>query len=134
MTQRNPIHHQRSGNILFWRNGRGGFHWKTGHPGEKRCRKKVGIPTAEYYHDRYCGYVIAPLTGAYRFWIASDDGSSLLLGGSADPAFGDNNDAVLQSNRLGFRRPLQNAVFATLASFSGVVADNQVTVRNRRTW
>lgn len=41
---------------------------------------------AEYYHARYRGYVIAPLTGAYRFWIASDDGSSLLLGSSADPA------------------------------------------------
>lgn len=41
---------------------------------------------AEHYHARYRGYVIAPLTGAYRFWIASDDGSSLLLGSSADPA------------------------------------------------
>ena len=49
------------------------------------------------------------------------------------PAFGDDSDAVLQSNRLCFRRPLQNAVFAMLAGFSGSVADNQVTVRNRRT-
>jgi hypothetical protein len=49
------------------------------------------------------------------------------------PAFGDDSDAVLQGNRLGFRRPLQQAVFAMLAGFSGGVADNQVTVRNRRT-
>lgn len=49
------------------------------------------------------------------------------------PALGDDSDAVLQGNRLGFRRPLQKAVFAMLTGFAGGVADNQVTVRNRRT-
>ena len=49
------------------------------------------------------------------------------------PAFGDGSDAVLQGNRLGFRQPLKKAVFAMLAGFNGDAADNQVTVRNRRT-
>jgi hypothetical protein len=51
-----------------------------------------------------------------------------------DPAFGEeDSDAVLQGKRLGFRRPLQEAVFAMLGGFNGHAADNQVTVRNRRT-
>jgi hypothetical protein len=49
------------------------------------------------------------------------------------PAFGDDSDAVLQGNRLGFRRPLRKAVFSMLTGFAGGVADNQVTVRNSRT-
>jgi hypothetical protein len=49
------------------------------------------------------------------------------------PAFGDGSAAVLQGNRLGFRLPLKKAVFAMLAGFNGDGADNQVTVRNRRT-
>ena len=48
-------------------------------------------------------------------------------------AFGEDSDAVLQGSRLGFRRPLENAVFAMLDGFNGDAADNQVTVRNRRT-
>ena len=60
----------------------------AGAPSESAVIEAFEGPTnvAELYHARYRGYVIAPLTGAYRFWIASDDGSSLLLGGSADPA------------------------------------------------
>jgi len=49
------------------------------------------------------------------------------------PAFAEDSYAVLQGNRLGFRRPLQKAVFAMLTGFEGGVADNQVTVCNRRT-
>ena len=49
------------------------------------------------------------------------------------PAFDESSDAVLQGNRLGFRRLLRKPVFAMLAGFNGGVADNQVTVRNCRT-
>ncbi len=49
------------------------------------------------------------------------------------PAFGEESDAVLQGNRLGFRQPLRKAIFAMLTGFNGDAADNQVTVRNRRT-
>ncbi len=52
---------------------------------------------------------------------------------SPGPAFGEDSAAVMQGNRLGFRRPLRKAVFAMLTGFDGGVADNQVTVRNRRT-
>ena len=38
------------------------------------------------YGTRFRGYVIAPLTGDYYFWIASDDYSELYLSGSEDPA------------------------------------------------
>lgn len=50
-----------------------------------------------------------------------------------DPAFGKDCDAVIRGKRLGFRRPLHEAVFAMLAGFNGTAADNRVTVRNRRT-
>lgn len=40
---------------------------------------------ADFYDARYRGYVTAPQTGTYRFWIASDHASSLLLGTSAEP-------------------------------------------------
>jgi len=49
------------------------------------------------------------------------------------PAFGDDSDVVLHGNRLGFRRPLQKAIFAMLDGFGGDATDNQVTIRNRRT-
>lgn len=45
----------------------------------------------------------------------------------------DDCDAVLLGNRLGFRRPIRRVVFAMLTGFDGTAADNQVTVRNRRT-
>jgi hypothetical protein len=50
-----------------------------------------------------------------------------------DPAFGAESAAFVDGRCLGFRRPLQNAVFAMLTGFSGGVADNRVSVRNRRT-
>jgi uncharacterized repeat protein (TIGR02543 family) len=41
---------------------------------------------ADSYGDRIRGYVHAPVTGAYTFWLASDDVGELWLGTSADPA------------------------------------------------
>src|SRR5436190_18511312 len=38
------------------------------------------------YGQRMHGYVIAPSTGNYTFWIASDDNSVLLLSTGIDPA------------------------------------------------
>jgi hypothetical protein len=52
---------------------------------------------------------------------------------SPGPAFKEDSDAVLQGNRLGFRRPLKKAVFAMLTGFAGGFADNRFTIRNRRT-
>ncbi|MCC7375888.1 MAG: lamin tail domain-containing protein [Verrucomicrobiales bacterium] len=40
----------------------------------------------ESYGQRMHGYVVAPLTGDYTFWIASDDGGSLLLSTDENPA------------------------------------------------
>jgi len=42
--------------------------------------------TADNYGQRVRGYFIAPVSGAYRFVIASDDSSQLFLSTSEDPA------------------------------------------------
>ncbi|HEY5909593.1 MAG TPA: hypothetical protein VJA21_03205, partial [Verrucomicrobiae bacterium] len=39
-----------------------------------------------YYGQRLRCYVVPPLTGNYRFWIASDNTSELFLSGDEDPA------------------------------------------------
>ena len=41
---------------------------------------------ADNYGTRIRGYLHAPITGQYRFWIAGDDNSQLLLSTSANPA------------------------------------------------
>ncbi|MBI1372117.1 MAG: protein kinase [Phycisphaera sp.] len=38
------------------------------------------------YVQRFRGYVTAPATGAYRFWLTSDDQSDLMLSTDEDPA------------------------------------------------
>jgi hypothetical protein len=40
----------------------------------------------DYYGQRLRGYVVAPLTGSYVFWIASDDQSVLYLSSDESPA------------------------------------------------
>ncbi len=40
---------------------------------------------ADQYGTRMRGYLHPPVSGQYRFWIASDDGSQLLLSSDADP-------------------------------------------------
>jgi|GEM_PF-953589 len=41
---------------------------------------------AENYGQRIRGYIFPPVSGAYTFWIASDDNSDLYLSTSANPA------------------------------------------------
>ncbi len=41
---------------------------------------------ADRYGTRLRAYITAPTTGTYRFWIASDDSSSLLLSTTTEPA------------------------------------------------
>ncbi len=41
---------------------------------------------AEYYLTRMRGFLCPPVTGWYRFWIASDDASELWLSENTDPA------------------------------------------------
>ncbi len=41
---------------------------------------------ADNYGTRVRGYIHAPVTGQYRFWIASDDASQMLLSSSDNPA------------------------------------------------
>lgn len=48
---------------------------------------------ADNYGTRVRGYLHAPVTGQYRFWIAGDDNSQLLLSTDADPV----NAVVLAS-------------------------------------
>jgi len=40
---------------------------------------------ADYYGTRVRGYITAPVTGSYVFWICSDDNSELWLSTGADP-------------------------------------------------
>lgn len=47
--------------------------------------------------------------------------------------FDQDSDAILRGDRLSFRQVLHEPVFSMLTGFNGSVADNQVTVRNRRT-
>lgn len=42
--------------------------------------------TGDNYGQKISGYLVAPSTGDYRFWIASDDGSELWLAGDGNPA------------------------------------------------
>ncbi|MFO1514339.1 MAG: PA14 domain-containing protein, partial [Verrucomicrobiota bacterium] len=44
------------------------------------------INTADYYGQRMRGFVIAPATGSYIFWISSDDDGSLYLSTDETPA------------------------------------------------
>ena len=41
---------------------------------------------ANNYGTRVRGYITAPATGSYRFWIASDDASELWLSTNSNPA------------------------------------------------
>ncbi|MFM2031915.1 MAG: hypothetical protein RLZZ297_680, partial [Chloroflexota bacterium] len=41
---------------------------------------------AENYGQRYRGYLIPSVSGAYRFWVASDDSSEFRIGTSPDPS------------------------------------------------
>ena len=40
----------------------------------------------EHYGERMHGYILPPQTGAYTFWIATDDGGSLYLSTDENPA------------------------------------------------
>ena len=47
---------------------------------------EMPVNWADSYGTRIRGYLIAPTTGQYTFWISSDDNSELWLSPSADPA------------------------------------------------
>jgi uncharacterized repeat protein (TIGR01451 family) len=47
---------------------------------------EIPVNSADNYGTRVRGYVCPPLTGQYRFWIASDDNSQLWLSTNSDPA------------------------------------------------
>ena len=57
------------------------------HPSERTLLTRFECPTnlGEHYATRIRGYVHPPVTGEYRFWIASDDSSELWLGTNASP-------------------------------------------------
>jgi signal transduction histidine kinase len=57
------------------------------HPLERTLLTRFECPTncGEHYATRVRGYVHPPVTGEYRFWIASDDSSELWLGTNASP-------------------------------------------------
>src|SRR5881296_1675702 len=42
--------------------------------------------TANYYGQRFRAFVVPPVSGAYTFWIASDDSSELLFSQDENPA------------------------------------------------
>ncbi len=47
---------------------------------------EIPVNAADNYGTRVRGYVCPPVTGQYRFWIASDDASELWLSTSSNPA------------------------------------------------
>lgn len=49
-------------------------------------RFECPVDWSERYATRVSGYLHPPVSGAYTFWIASDDGSELYLGTGRDPA------------------------------------------------
>lgn len=51
-------------------------------------RSEMGIPSnfADNYAAQLIGFLVPPVTGDYRFWIASDDQGILYLSSDADPA------------------------------------------------
>jgi len=53
---------------------------------ETATRLQGPTDVAELYGDRMRGFITAPTTGSYTFWLASDDGSELWLSGDEDPA------------------------------------------------
>lgn len=55
-------------------------------PSQRTTLSSLDVPRGAHdYGERLRGYLIPPLTGEYRFWIASDDGSRLLLSTDDDP-------------------------------------------------
>jgi glucose/arabinose dehydrogenase len=44
------------------------------------------INAGDYYGDRYRGYITAPLTGNYTFWVSGDDFSDFYLSTDENPA------------------------------------------------
>ncbi len=54
----------------------------------------------DYYGQRIHGFIKAPTTGQYRFWIAGDDYCQLFLSTSSDP-----NDAVMIAQVPGWTNP-----------------------------
>jgi parallel beta-helix repeat protein len=47
---------------------------------------EVPVNVGENYGDRIRGYITAPATGNYTFWIAADDAGEIWLSGNTDPA------------------------------------------------
>lgn len=95
-TQLYPLAYQASGAILreFWLNIPGkGVADLTGHPdypdnpsgGERVPIFEGPTDWADNYGTRMQGYVHAPMTGFYIFWLATDDTSELHLSGDENP-------------------------------------------------
>lgn len=60
------------------------------------------INIGDHYGQRMMGWIKAPVSGSYRFWISSDDHSNLYLSTSSDP-----EDAVMIANVPGWTQPRQ---------------------------
>lgn len=73
------------------------------------------VNTADNYGQKVSGYLIAPRTGDYQFWIASDDGSELWLATDGLPA--NKAKIAFTTNATGFQNWTQNA-----NQTSGVIA------------
>lgn len=57
----------------------------TGTPGTLARLKTAGL-NEESFSERLTGFIVPPATGAYTFWIASDDDGQLLLSTDDNPA------------------------------------------------
>lgn len=56
------------------------FNWTIGTDGNHFVSPGPGVP-GEYFSVRWTGYVYAPVTGVYTFYIAIDDGMRVWIGG-----------------------------------------------------
>ena len=75
------------------RYGRGSAAHRGEHPGGAAPNLTDTLPSfeaptnwADDYGTRLRGYITAPVTGSYTFWIASDDNSELWLSTNDNPA------------------------------------------------
>ena len=70
-------------------------------------RFEAPVNTADNYGQKVSGYLVAPRTGDYQFWIASDDGGELWLATDGLPA--NKTRIAFTTNATGFQNWTQNA-------------------------
>ena len=93
------------------------------HPESTTTLTSFQVPnnSGDNYGSRVHGYLVAPVTGYYTFWLASDDGGELWLSTSTNQ-----NNAVLIASVATWTDPLQWDTFPSQKSASILLQAGQV--------